>query len=198
MRSSSKKPTTADPDQRAARPRCNSVGPCPQIASPKPPALNPSRSDRPAPGPRARGLCGMASVGRRGDHRTAAAAAGPDAPRRGPRPQRARYRLRRRRSCPHAVAPRRDRNRHRRVTGNGRSRASESRRFRTASELRSLASGAGLAPGPVQGAIYYPRCRRAARLMAPYDPSLSRLTTFGAAFLALAAVKPPTGKSHSV
>ena len=65
-------------------------------------------------------------------------------------------------------------------------------RFRTASELRSLANGAGLMPGPVHGSIYYPRWRWAARLLGPHDAALRRLTTFGAAFLALAAVKPAT------
>src|SRR5262249_56030812 len=65
-------------------------------------------------------------------------------------------------------------------------------RFRTASELWSLVNGAGLMPGPVHGSIYYPRGTWAARLLAPYDAALSRLTTFGAAFLALAAVKPAT------
>jgi ubiquinone/menaquinone biosynthesis C-methylase UbiE len=65
-------------------------------------------------------------------------------------------------------------------------------RFRTASELWSLANGAGLMPGPVHGSIYYPRWRWAARLLAPYDAALSRLTTFGAAFLALTASKPAT------
>lgn len=67
-------------------------------------------------------------------------------------------------------------------------------RFRTASELRSLANGAGLTPGPVHGSIYYPRWTWAARLLAPYDAALSRLTTFGAAFLGLTAVKPATAK----
>jgi ubiquinone biosynthesis O-methyltransferase len=65
-------------------------------------------------------------------------------------------------------------------------------RFRTPSELRSLANGAGLVPTVVHGSIYYPRWRWAARLLAPYDAALSRLTTFGAAFLALTAVKPAT------
>ena len=68
-------------------------------------------------------------------------------------------------------------------------------RFRTASELRSLANGAGLVPAVVHGSIYYPRWQWAARRLAPYDPALSRITTLGAAFLALAAVKPSrTGK----
>jgi SAM-dependent methyltransferase len=67
-------------------------------------------------------------------------------------------------------------------------------RFRTASELRSLANDAGLVPAVVRGSIYYPRWRWAARLLAPYDAALNRVTTFGAAFLALSAVKPTTGK----
>jgi SAM-dependent methyltransferase len=67
-------------------------------------------------------------------------------------------------------------------------------RFRMASELRCLANGAGLVPAGVHGSIYYPRWRWAARLLAPYDTVLSRVTTFGAAFLALTAVKPTTGK----
>src|SRR6516165_7802632 len=63
-------------------------------------------------------------------------------------------------------------------------------RFRTAHELRLLAKRAGLAPGPVHGSVYYPRWQRAARVLAPYDTTFSRLTTSGAAFLALSAIKP--------
>jgi len=63
-------------------------------------------------------------------------------------------------------------------------------RFRTADELRGLAEQAGLDIKSVRGAIYYPRCGFAARLMAPYDRTLGRLTTFGAAFVALSASKP--------
>ena len=63
-------------------------------------------------------------------------------------------------------------------------------RFRTAHALRLLAKRAGLAPGPVHGSVYYPRWQRAARVLAPYDTAFSRLTTFGAAFLALSAIKP--------
>lgn len=62
-------------------------------------------------------------------------------------------------------------------------------RFRTVRELRMLAYRAGLAPGPVHGAIYYPRWKWAARLLAPYDAKFSRATTFGAAFLVLSAAK---------
>ena len=63
-------------------------------------------------------------------------------------------------------------------------------RFRTAHELRLLAKRAGLAPGPAHGSVYYPRSQRAARILAPCDTAFSRLTTFGAAFLALSAIKP--------
>lgn len=65
-------------------------------------------------------------------------------------------------------------------------------RFRTPSELRSLANGAGLVPAVVQGSIYYPRWTWVARRLAPYDTALSRITTVGAAFLVLTAVKPGT------
>lgn len=64
-------------------------------------------------------------------------------------------------------------------------------RFRTGWELRALASRAGLEPGPVRGAIYYPRWGPAARLFELLDPDFGRFTTLGAAFLALHATKPP-------
>ncbi len=62
-------------------------------------------------------------------------------------------------------------------------------RFRSAKELRALAEQAGLVPAPVRGAVYYPRFQIAAKALAPFDPAFSRLTTAGAAFLALSAVK---------
>ena len=70
------------------------------------------------------------------------------------------------------------------------SRLWRSGRFRTARELQHLAMQAGLAPGPARGAVYYPRWAPAMRLMAPFDSALGRLTTAGAAFLALSAIKP--------
>lgn len=63
-------------------------------------------------------------------------------------------------------------------------------RFRTPAELRALAHAAGLSVTSLEGAVYYPPANRAARLLAPVDPWLARLTPFGAAFLALGAVKP--------
>jgi SAM-dependent methyltransferase len=61
--------------------------------------------------------------------------------------------------------------------------------FRTERELRALATEAGLAAESVRGAIYYPPCGLAARLLAPCDTTFGRLTTAGAAFLALSATK---------
>jgi ubiquinone biosynthesis O-methyltransferase len=63
-------------------------------------------------------------------------------------------------------------------------------RFRTANELRNLAEQAGLVVKNVRGAIYYPRWGFAARLLSPWDPALGRLTTIGAGFVALSAIKP--------
>ena len=66
-------------------------------------------------------------------------------------------------------------------------------RFRTANELRNLAEQVGVVVKDVRGAIYYPRCSLAARHLSRCDPVWGRLTTIGAAFLALSAVKPGGG-----
>jgi ubiquinone biosynthesis O-methyltransferase len=63
-------------------------------------------------------------------------------------------------------------------------------RFRTARELKALVRSAGLELGPTRGAVYYPPVGLAARLLGPFDPRPRGLTTFGAAFLAIAASKP--------
>jgi ubiquinone biosynthesis O-methyltransferase len=63
-------------------------------------------------------------------------------------------------------------------------------RFGSQRELKSLAEQSGFAVQTVRGAIYYPRWRFAARLCARWDRTLGRLTTVGAAFIALSAVKP--------
>jgi SAM-dependent methyltransferase len=63
-------------------------------------------------------------------------------------------------------------------------------RFRTANELRHLAEAAGLVVKTVRGAIYYPRWGAAARLLSPIDLVLGQVTTVGAGFVALSAVKP--------
>ena len=66
-------------------------------------------------------------------------------------------------------------------------------RFRTAGELRRLALTSGLDVEIIRGAVYYPRLTAVAQALARYDRRLAHLTTFGAAFLALAAVKRNLG-----
>ena len=61
-------------------------------------------------------------------------------------------------------------------------------RFRTAGELRTLAESAGLSVTVIRGAVYYPPIGTLARVLAPFDPWLGRVTTFGAAFVALQAL----------
>lgn len=70
-------------------------------------------------------------------------------------------------------------------------------RFRTGAELRGLAEATDLDVEVVRGAVYYPPNNCCARTFAHIDGPLSRLTTFGAAFIALAASKPMehSGKS---
>jgi ubiquinone biosynthesis O-methyltransferase len=63
-------------------------------------------------------------------------------------------------------------------------------RFRTAAELKAAARRAGLEVEAVRGAVYYPRLRIAARCLAPLDAIFGALTTFGAAFVGVAAEKP--------
>jgi SAM-dependent methyltransferase len=62
-------------------------------------------------------------------------------------------------------------------------------RFRSARELGALARQAGLSVTATRGAIFYPPIGLLARLLAPPDPRLGRITTLGAAFIALGAVK---------
>lgn len=62
--------------------------------------------------------------------------------------------------------------------------------FRTARELSRTARLAGLEVRAIRGAIFYPRLALAARAMRRIDPLMGRATTFGAAFIALAARKP--------
>jgi len=61
-------------------------------------------------------------------------------------------------------------------------------RFRTAGELRALVEQAGLSVSVIRGAVFYPPVGILARALAPLDPWLGRLTTVGAAFIALRAV----------
>ncbi len=62
-------------------------------------------------------------------------------------------------------------------------------RFTTARELRGLVTRADLSVERVRGAVYYPRYAPAARAMKSIDPALGRITTFGAAFIAINAIK---------
>ncbi len=63
-------------------------------------------------------------------------------------------------------------------------------RFRTADELRTLAESAGLSVTVIRGAVFYPPVGELARILAPLDPWLGRVTTFGATFVALQTVAP--------
>jgi ubiquinone/menaquinone biosynthesis C-methylase UbiE len=63
-------------------------------------------------------------------------------------------------------------------------------RFRTAKELRDLVQAAGLNEIEIRGAVHYPPCEAAARLLAPIDLWIGRQSTFGSAFLAVSATKP--------
>jgi ubiquinone/menaquinone biosynthesis C-methylase UbiE len=62
--------------------------------------------------------------------------------------------------------------------------------FWTPSELRRLASDAGLLPGSVFGAAYYPPCGVAAAALQRFDAVMGRTSTLGAAFLGATATKP--------
>ena len=62
-------------------------------------------------------------------------------------------------------------------------------RFWTAGTLRDLLADSNLRPGRVRGVAYYPPLGPLARLLAPVDPLLARLGTFGAAFLVIEGVK---------
>jgi SAM-dependent methyltransferase len=62
-------------------------------------------------------------------------------------------------------------------------------RFRRVSELRALAEQAGLSVAAIRGAVFYPPVGVLARALRPIDSWLGRLTTIGAAFIALAALE---------
>ena len=63
--------------------------------------------------------------------------------------------------------------------------------FWTAKELLALLSHAGLKAGRNRGTAYFPPSGIAARVLSPVDPLLSKLGTFGAAFLVVEGFKPP-------
>jgi len=67
----------------------------------------------------------------------------------------------------------------------------KSARFRSPSELNRLAAQAGMIETSVTGAVFYPPEDFFARLLWRFDKKIGTWTTFGAAFLVLAANKPP-------
>lgn len=69
--------------------------------------------------------------------------------------------------------------------------------FHTARELRELLGSAGLDTIKTRGAVYYPPCGAAARLLAPFDPWLGKHTTLGAAFIAISGAKPVEESKNS-
>lgn len=68
-------------------------------------------------------------------------------------------------------------------------------RFRTARRLAASMQRAGLRTGAIRGAIFFPPLTAAARLMAPFDLRLGRMTTLGAAFVAVHGCKLADGAS---
>lgn len=64
-------------------------------------------------------------------------------------------------------------------------------RFRSAGELARVATGAGLDVQRKVGAVYYPPIGLLAPLLAPLDRPLGTTTTLGAAFVVVAATRPP-------
>ncbi len=63
-------------------------------------------------------------------------------------------------------------------------------RFRTPNELAATIRSEGLTIHAIRGAVFFPPWAPVARLMAPFDLSLGRAMTFGAAFVAIQATKP--------
>ena len=55
-------------------------------------------------------------------------------------------------------------------------------------ELSALAESGGLTVTVIRGAIFYPPIGELACILAPLDPWLGRVLTFGAVFVALQAV----------
>jgi ubiquinone/menaquinone biosynthesis C-methylase UbiE len=67
-------------------------------------------------------------------------------------------------------------------------------RFRSGLELSKVLRAARFAVERVEGAVYYPPSGLLLRWLAPLEPRFRRLTTFGAAFVAVAAAKPMEGQ----
>ncbi|MBI4968427.1 MAG: methyltransferase domain-containing protein [Rhodospirillales bacterium] len=62
--------------------------------------------------------------------------------------------------------------------------------FSTPASLAAELASVGLVVGAVRGAVFFPPWMWAAQRMAPWDSSLGRRTTLGAAYLAVRAQKP--------
>ncbi|MDO8607855.1 MAG: methyltransferase domain-containing protein [Phaeospirillum sp.] len=62
--------------------------------------------------------------------------------------------------------------------------------FSSAASLADEVTAAGLMVEAVRGAVFFPPWAWAARLVAPFDPYFGRMSTFGAAYIAMAARKP--------
>lgn len=69
-------------------------------------------------------------------------------------------------------------------------------KFRTATELAALITRAGFVVGSIHGSIFFPPWTRLARVMAPFDQRLGEITTLGAAFVAILAMKPARGGNY--
>lgn len=63
-------------------------------------------------------------------------------------------------------------------------------RFWSAASLEALASDAGLVPRRQKGAVFYPPAEVAASVLGPLDRLAGRVSTLGAAFVAIDAEKP--------
>lgn len=79
---------------------------------------------------------------------------------------------------------------HRRIRGWFGNTTWQAAMFRTTKDLCGLAQAAGLNVVEIRGAVHHPPCGFAARLVAPVDLWLGRKSTFGAAFIAVSAIKP--------
>jgi SAM-dependent methyltransferase len=71
-------------------------------------------------------------------------------------------------------------------------------RFRSARELHALLAGQGLVDVQVYGAVFYPPCGLAARLMRRMDTWFGRRTRLGAAFVVGVGTKPDRAAARSL
>jgi ubiquinone biosynthesis O-methyltransferase len=78
----------------------------------------------------------------------------------------------------------------RRIAGWFGSKTWSAAQFRSARDLKSAVAVTGLQIETVRGAVYYPPADLCARWLSSFDERLSRITTAGAAFIALSAIKP--------